>query len=309
MSLAQAITTDPILLLPIVSFVLVFGLVLAVLMRRQSPVTGRLARHRMGASGAAVAVAAGPSFRLPRLPRLNALDRLGNLANNERAQARARTLLKRAGSPMPLESHAKLRRIFIFLITPACAILAFLLLPRGPLSLIAVVVAVIAVPRLPGMYLQRRAKQRAKEMDSVIPDALDLLVVCVEGGQSLTAGLMQVSIRMDNVAAEEFSYLLSDINSGISRRDAFLALADRCQSEALGIACATIVQADKIGMSIASTLRTLSEMMRTRRRRAAETKARKAPIKMMPVLVGFMLPTMMALLMGPIALQLLEVFR
>ena len=80
-------------------------------------------------------------------------------------------------------------------------------------------------------------------------------------------------------------------------------LADRNQSEALGIACTTIIHADKVGMSLGHTLRTLSDMMRTRRRQAAETRARQAPIKMMPVLVGFMLPTMLALLIGPVALE------
>jgi tight adherence protein C len=309
MNLFHAVTAEPVLLIPIAVFCMVFGLAIAVT-QRQPVVSARLARHRVSTPGAgSVPLAPGPSFRLPRLPRLNAFTRIAALVDNEQAQAQARTLLKRAGNPMSPAAYAQMRRLFIFLLTPVLAVLMLALLGREPLGFVAAVVMIVTVPRLPAMYLKRRAKQRGKEMESVIPDALDLLVVCVEGGQSLSAGLMQVSKRMDNVAAEEFSYLLSDFNSGLSRRDAFLALADRCQSEALDIACTTIVQADKVGMSIASTLRTLSEMMRTRRRRAAETKARQAPIKMMPVLVGFVLPTMLALLLGPVALELMEVFK
>ena len=195
------------------------------------------------------------------------------------------------------------------LVAPLLALLAVFGLGSTLLGFGAAAVTLLAVPRLPAIYLKRLAKRRAQEMDVVISDVLDLLVVCVEGGQSLAVALMQVAQRMDNVASEEFSRLLADINSGMSRRDAFSALADRCQSEALGIACTTIIHADKVGMSLAHTLRTLSDMMRTRRRQAAETRARQAPIKMMPVLVGFMLPAMLALLLGPVALEVMEVFR
>ncbi len=80
---------------------------------------------------------------------------------------------------------------------------------HGSASNDAAAVVLIAVPRLPAIYLKRIGKKRAKEMDMVISDVLDLLVVCVEGGQSLSAALMQLSNRMDNVAAEEFRHLLA----------------------------------------------------------------------------------------------------
>jgi hypothetical protein len=260
---------DPLMLAPIAIFFVVFGLAIAVT-QQQSTVATRLARHHIG--GASVIPASSPT-RLTswrtRLHRPAVFDRVAARFNSEKSAAQARTLLNRAGSPMSSEAYARLRLIFTFVLTPAFA----------------------------------------KEMDSVISDVLDLLVVCVEGGQSLSAALMQLSNRMDNVAAEEFRHLLADFNTGMSRRDAFNALADRCPSEALGIACTTIIHSDKVGMSLGQTLRVLSDMMRTRRRQAAETKARQAPIKMMPVLVGFMLPTMLALLIGPVALEVMDVFK
>ena len=209
---------------------------------------------------------------------------------------------------MTFDAYVRLRQIFTFLLGPAFAALVIVALGLQPLGFVAAAVVLIIMPRLPAIYLKRIGKKRAKEMDTVISDVLDLLVVCVEGGQSLSAALMQLSNRMDNVAADEFRRLLADFNTGMSRRDAFNALADRCQSEALGIACTTIIHADKVGMSLGHTLRTLSDMMRTRRRQAAETRARQAPIKMMPVLVGFMMPTMLALLIGPVALEAMKAF-
>jgi tight adherence protein C len=90
------------------------------------------------------------------------------------------------------------------------------------------------------------------------------------------------------------------------RRDGFLSLGDRSQSESLKIFTATIIQADKMGMSIATTLRTLAETMRTRRRQAAETQARKAPIKMMPFLVFFMIPSLFIVILGPAVLSIIQ---
>jgi tight adherence protein C len=308
-STLQSAIIDPIILLPLVVFIAVFGLTVAV-PRRQSLVSARLARHHMRGYGVAVIPPSKQraSWR-SRLHRPVMPERLAALFNSEKSTNIARQLLNRAGSPMSLESYLRMRQVFAFGLAPLFAILTIVGLGQKPLGFAAAAIALVTVPRLPAIYLKRKAKSRAREMDALISDVLDLLVVCVEGGQSLSAALMQLSTRMDNVASEEFTRLLADINSGVSRRDAFTALADRCQSEALSIACTTIIHADKVGMSLAHTLRALSDMMRTRRRQAAETRARQAPIKMMPVLVGFMLPTMLALLLGPVALEVMKVFR
>jgi tight adherence protein C len=94
----------------------------------------------------------------------------------------------------------------------------------------------------------------------------------------------------------------------MSRRDALQAMASRSQSQSLSIFCTTMVQADKMGMSVASTLRTLVETMRTQRRQAAETQARKAPIKMLPFLVVFMMPALFIVILGPAVLEMIEFF-
>jgi tight adherence protein C len=295
-------------MLPIVVFVLVFALALS-RTKRQSQVSLRLARYGVGGSGAAnPSYSRAASWRL-RLERPAILDRITVRFNSEKSSAQARALLNRAGSPMSLASYLRLRRLFTFVLAPFFAVLVIVAIGQKPLGFAAVALVLLTLPRLPAIHLKRIAKKRGKEMDIVISDVLDLLVVCIEGGQGLSAALLQLANRMDNVAAEEFSRLLADINTGMSRRDAFNALASRCQSEALSIVCTTIIHADKVGMSLGLTLRTLSDMMRTRRRQAAETRARQAPIKMMPVLVGFMLPSMLMILLGPVALSIMAAFR
>jgi pilus assembly protein TadC len=293
----QLAIDDPVMLAPIAIFVVVFAVTIAVT-QGQSQVAARLARHRIGGLSTTLI---GLSPNLSASPRRPAIfDRLAVLLKSEKSANQARALLNRAGSPMSLTAYTRLRRLFTFVLTPLFAILAIVGLGQKPLGFAAVAIVLVALPRLPATHLKRLAKKRAKEMDAVISDAMDLLVVCVEGGQSLSAGLMQLSQRMDNIAADEFHRLLADINTGMTRRDAY---------EALGVACTTIIHADKVGMSLAHTLRTLSDMMRTRRRQAAESRARQAPIKMMPVLVGFTLPTMLALLLGPVVLEVMKAFQ
>jgi tight adherence protein C len=178
-----------------------------------------------------------------------------------------------------------------------------------PLGIVLMVFTVFAVPKMPLIYVKRKARKRAKEIERAMPDALDLLVVCVEGGLSLDAGIQQVSRRTEGLLAAEFHRLLGEISTGKSRRDALQALAARSSSESLGALCTTIIQADKMGVSIATTLRTLAETLRTKRRQAAETQARKAPIKMLPFIVFFMLPSLFVVILGPVVIGIMEMFR
>jgi tight adherence protein C len=168
------------------------------------------------------------------------------------------------------------------------------------------VVGAFSIFQLPVVRVKRKARKRAKAVEMAMPDALDLLVVCAEGGLSLDGAIQQVAERTEGLLATEFRRLLHEVGGGMSRRDALLSLGERNQSENLKIFCSTIAQADKMGMSVATTLRTLAVTMRTRRRQAAETQARKAPIKMMPFLVMFMIPSLFIVILGPAVLNIIQ---
>ncbi len=125
---------------------------------------------------------------------------------------------------------------------------------------------------------------------------------------SLDGGLQQVTQRTEGVLAAELRRLQGEIVAGMSRREAFQALGTRSQSQSLIAFCATVSQADKMGVSIANALRTLADTLRTRRRQAAETAARKAPIKMLPFLVFFMMPALFTVILGPAAIAMIAFF-
>lgn len=177
------------------------------------------------------------------------------------------------------------------------------------MGIMLILFTVFATPKMPMVYVKRKARKRSKEVERAMPDALDLLVVCVEGGLSLDGGIQQVAQRTEGLLAVELRRLLGEIATGKARRDALQAMAARSMSESLGAFCTTIIQADKMGVSIATTLRTLAVTLRTRRRQFAETQARKAPIKMLPFIVFFMLPSLFVIILGPVAIGIREVFR
>ncbi|HEU5432309.1 MAG TPA: type II secretion system F family protein [Thermomicrobiales bacterium] len=256
----------------------------------------------------AAQTSAAPRVRRPRRIWPNLARRLPNRRRREDARVRAQRLLATAGTPMTVDRYFTIRSLLLFVATPLLALALFGAFGVSPLTLAGIALAILAVPRLLDIWLKRRARLRAQAMERHLPDALDLLVVCVEGGLSLPAALLQVANRAHNVAGQEFRLVLDDLNAGFSFRDAFLGLTRRSQAESVGIFCSTVIQADKVGMSIASTLRGLAETMRTRRRQAAEERARKAPIKMMPVIVLFMIPSLFVIILTPAAIQIIDLF-
>ncbi len=289
---------------PLLAFVVVLVITLAIGARFTG--RSRFVRQRLGMTDDDPATPqSGARERRRFLSKLT--GRLSSRRVRESARAKALALLEPAGMPMTVERYFTIRTILIFVATPLFALLMLRSFGLSLIGVAATAMMVLVTPRLLGIYLKRLAKTRAQAMERHLPDALDLIVVCVEGGLSLQAALLQVANRFRNIAGQEFRLVLDDLNAGLPVRDAFLGLGRRSQADSVGIFCSTVIQADKVGMSIGSTMRGLAETMRTRRRQNAEERARKAPIKMMPVLVIFMLPTLFVIILTPAVLQLMQV--
>lgn len=247
-------------------FLVVFAGFLALNRQAASP-AARLSRHQAGGSRSSTAAA--PAPRASIMGPLVQSGRLGTrLVERTKSDSReqARLLLQRAGSTMPLGTLLVIRFVMILVVAPLVVVLALRFLGFSLLGIGVSLAAVLVIPKLPAIVLKRRAGERASTIERDLPDALDLMVVSVEGGLSLDGALQQVGQRMDTILSAEPRHLRRVILAGFGRRDAMLALADRSQSASLRIFCTTIVQADTMGTSIANTLRTHAEMMRTRRR-------------------------------------------
>jgi tight adherence protein C len=188
-----------------------------------------------------------------------------------------------------------------------------LLLPAlGKPWAIAVLVAVWGALMgyvLPTFYVRRRIAKRQKEMQKALPDALDLLVVCVEAGLGLNQALVRVSQEIDRVSpvlSEQLALVNLEIRAGTPRDDAFRNLGDRTGLQDIKSLMAMLIQTDRFGTSVAQALRTHADTMRTKRRQRAEEAAAKTTIKLVFPLVLLIFPALYVIILGPALIQILE---
>lgn len=160
--------------------------------------------------------------------------------------------------------------------------------------------------------LRRRIRLRKRAIQRSLPDALDLMVVCVEAGVGLDAAILRVADEFKAAHPEisrEFRNVNQSVNAGISRVEALRDMVRRTTVDEIRSLVTTLVQSEKLGVPIARVLRVSAEGLRTKRRQAAERAARKAPIKMLVPLILFILPALIMVILGPAAMHLVRVMR
>jgi tight adherence protein C len=156
---------------------------------------------------------------------------------------------------------------------------------------------------LPRSFVQRRAAARREALEFQFPDALDLMVVCVEAGLGLEAAVVRVADEVKEShprIAEEFGMLAAEMEAGRSRADALRALGERVDVDSVKSFVALLIQTEALGVSIAQSLRTYSNEMRETRFLKAEEKAMRIPVLMtVPIVACFMPVIVVALLLPP----------
>jgi tight adherence protein C len=161
---------------------------------------------------------------------------------------------------------------------------------------------------LPAQWLAGRKRQRQALIQRALPDALDMLTICIEAGLAFEAGLQRVSMQWSGPLSDEFARVVSEMRLGVPRAQALRRLAERCGSLDVSSFVAVLVQADSVGTSIAQVLHTQSEQLRVLRRQRAEEKANRAPILVMLPLVFFIFPALFIVLLGPAIPKLMQAF-
>ncbi len=162
---------------------------------------------------------------------------------------------------------------------------------------------------LPELILKLMMNSRYQKIFLSLPDALDLLVVCVEAGLGLDAALRRVADELGDTAPEltsEFNMCLMQLNMGRARRDVLHDLGVRTGVDDVKSLVAILIQADKFGASIAQALRVQSDAMRVKRRQIAEEKAQKTAVQMLFPMVLFIFPGIFVVLVGPAAIKMMD---
>lgn len=162
---------------------------------------------------------------------------------------------------------------------------------------------------LPLAALRAQQAKRQEEITLALPDALDLLVICVEAGQGLNAALVKVSREYQHQAralADELRAATNEMLAGVTRTQALRNLALRTGVDDVRALVAVMIQTDRFGTSIAHALRVHSQSLRTRRRQRAEETARKTPVKLVFPLVFCIFPELLVVILAP---GMLKLFR
>ena len=161
---------------------------------------------------------------------------------------------------------------------------------------------------IPNLLIRSRINRRQDAIVKSMPDALDLLTVCVEAGLGFDQAMQRVSEKWENELSLAFARCIQEIRLGKLRREALRDMADRMGVPDMTSFVAALIQADQLGVSMAKVLRIQSDQMRMRRRQRAEKKAHEAPIKMLIPMVFLIFPAIYIVLLGPAGLQIIQQF-
>ena len=173
------------------------------------------------------------------------------------------------------------------------------------LYIIGMIAAVLGL-YLPSLWIRARADRRQRDIINGFPDALDLMLVCVEAGLGLEAAFSRVGMEMTRshpLLAEQLGAVVLELRAGRSQEDALRRMADRAGADEIRAFATLLIQSHKLGSSIAQTLRTYASEMRERRRMRAEEKAHRLPVLLSIPLVCCMLPVMIGVLMLPAVIR------
>lgn len=302
-----------VMLITVLTFAIVAALVLSgyYAVTAESPVEERL-RRLMPSPAAAVGVKPAAVKRRPNVLR-QALALLGQygLGGDD---ASLRQTLSVAGIRGVNATALFLGTRTLLSVGPALLLLVPRVASGQPLgrSLLVAGLAWAMGHVLVNTLLKRRARIRMRRLAEALPDALDLMVVCLEAGLGLNSTISRVGEErsvMEDALGREFAQVALELREGRPREDALRSLGERNGVDDLKALAALIIQGDKLGASMGKTLRAHADVLRTKRRQRAEEEARKLPIKMLFPLAAFILPPLFVVTTGPALLKIREFMR
>jgi tight adherence protein C len=296
-------------ILTILTFIATAGVVVA-LVYALSPGEVSIATRLARLAGIAGPIENEPKFADRQKERVrDTLASVGKMlpsASTEKA-SRTQLLMLRAGYRSP-EALLAMRGVKLIFPIATLASVYFFGLYKINAFLIPVVALVLGY-LLPDMWLTWRVSVRQRKLRRALPDALDLLVICVEAGLGLDQALMKVSQDMKIAhpeLSEELQFVNLEMRIGKTRIDALRELARRTGLDDIKALVAMLIQTERFGTSIAQSLRVYSDDMRLKRRQRAEEMSAKTSVKMVPPLVFFIFPALMVVILGPAIITLMR---
>lgn len=215
--------------------------------------------------------------------------------------------LELAGNPWPVDAPTFLAIRFILAVGIGVLMITIVALspPANPTdNFLYIGGGIFAGFFVPHLMLSSRITRRQTEVRKAMPDALDLLTICVEAGLGFEAAMAKVSEKWENELSLAFGRMIREVQLGKARRDALKDMSDRLGLPEMTSFVAAIIQSEQLGVSLAKVLRIQSDQMRVKRRQYAEEQAHKAPVKMIIPMALLIFPSIMIIILTPAAIQI-----
>lgn len=179
--------------------------------------------------------------------------------------------------------------------------------PLGRTFLLTIVFGFLGF-NFPGMWLQSRITRRQNEVRKAMPDALDLLTICVEAGLGFDAAMAKVGDKWENELSLMFTRCIREVQLGKPQREALRDMESRLGLPELTSFVAAVIQSQILGVSLSKVLRIQSDQMRVKRRQRAEELAHQAPVKMIIPMAFLTFPSIMIIMLAPAGFQIAGAF-
>jgi tight adherence protein C len=238
------------------------------------------------------------------------MRRLGDISSRFTPQhvlEQTRTRLELAGNPGRMDASTFMVLHFVSAALFGGLMLLLSLFSKTfslPTRLLIVLVFTVLGYFFPDLWIRSKINSRQKQVRKAMPDALDLLTICVEAGLGFDAAMSKVNEKWDNELSLAFGRVIREIQLGKLRRDALRDMAERLGLPEMTSFVAAVIQSEMLGVSMAKVLRIQSDQMRVKRRQHAEEEAHKAPIKMIFPMGLFIFPALLIVLLTPAGLRL-----
>jgi tight adherence protein C len=238
------------------------------------------------------------------------MRRLGEMASRftpQNAVQQTQKLLELAGNPGRMDASTFMVLHFVAAVLFGALVFILTLFSHTfglPIKLLIVFAFTVLGYFFPDLWIRSKINDRQKSVRKAMPDALDLLTICVEAGLGFDAAMSKVNEKWDNELSMAFGRVIREIQLGKLRRDALRDMSDRLGLAEMTSFVAAVIQSEMLGVSMAKILRIQSDQMRMKRRQRAEEEAHKAPIKMIFPMGLFIFPSLMIVLLTPAGLRL-----
>lgn len=229
------------------------------------------------------------------------------LVGNEKTSQDLARQLRLAGMNVSVGMYMAGKSVFMIAVVVLTCILAVSFSGQGMMTVLGIFcVGLIVALMFPKMQLNSKVNARQGEIRRQLPDAIDLLSVCVEAGLSFDAGILKITEKMSGPFMDELKNMYRELQMGRPRREALKNLGEGSDIDELKTFTSAVIQADQMGIPIKNILKVQSAQLRLARKQRAQETGMKAPVKMLFPMIVFIFPALFIVILGPSVLNIMN---